>query len=155
MSIKVTKVKMKTADTRLSVLDCKVGRGLKQGGHSALPDVDVDYQSDRRQEMKEYLEERYNTNGRQRVFSAGTFSTMKLKAVLKDVARVYRISHSLVNYITAIFDEDNMSWTDLFRLAARNARIRKFVNDYPDVIEDIRSIMGSRDRHLSMPRQLS
>lgn len=142
MGIKITSVKLKTASGKVSVLDCKVCRGLTRGGHSALPDIDVDYQSDRRQEIKEYLEQRYNTGGRQRVFSAGTFSTMKLKAALKDVARVYRIPHSLVNYITAIFDEDNMTWTDLFRLAAKNPRIRKFVNDYPDVIEDIRNIMG-------------
>lgn len=142
MENKVTQVEIKRAGTEITVLDSDVGRGLQRGGHSALPDIDVDYQSDRRQEIKEYLETRYNTGGRQRVFSAGTFSTMKLKAVLKDVARVYRIPHSLVNYITAIFEEDNMSWTDMFRLAARNPRIRKFVNDYPDVIEDIRNIMG-------------
>ena len=142
MENKVTQVEIKRAGTEITVLDSDVGRGLQRGGHSALPDIDIDYQSDRRQEIKEYLETRYNTGGRQRVFSAGTFSTMKLKAVLKDVARVYRIPHSLVNYITAIFEEDNMSWTDLFRLAARNPRIRKFVNDYPDVIEGIRNIMG-------------
>lgn len=142
MGIKITSVKLKTACEKVSVLDCKVCRGLTQGGHSALPDIDVDYQSDRRQEIKEYLEQRYNTGGRQRVFSAGTFSTMKLKAALKDVARVYRIPHSLVNYITAIFDEDNMTWTDLFRLAVKNPRIRKFVNDYPDVVEDMRILLG-------------
>lgn len=142
MGIKITSVKLKTASGKVSVLDCKISRGLMQGGHSALPDIDVDYQSDRRQEIKEYLEQRYNTGGRQRVFSAGTFSTMKLKAALKDVARVYRIPHSLVNYITAIFDEDNMTWTDLFRLAAKNPRIRKFVNDYPDVVEDMRILLG-------------
>lgn len=142
MKIKLKSVKLKTASGKVSVLDCKVCRGLTQGGHSALPDIDVDYQSDRRQEIKEYLEQRYNTGGRQRVFSAGTFSTMKLKAALKDVARVYRIPHSLVNYITAILVEDNMTWTDLFRLAAKNPRIRKFVNDYPDVVEDMRILLG-------------
>ena len=140
--MKVEKMEIKTADSEISVQDSSVGRGLQKGGHSALPDIDVDYQSDRRQEIKEYLEQRYNRDGKQRVFSAGTFSTMKLKAVLKDVARVYRIPHNIVNYITAIFEEDNMTWTDLFRLAARNARVRKFINEYPDVIEDIRNIMG-------------
>ncbi|MEE0574194.1 MAG: hypothetical protein UC662_11580, partial [Paraprevotella clara] len=45
---------------------------------SRKADIDVDYASDRRQEIKDYLEERYNADGRQRVFSAGTFTTMKL-----------------------------------------------------------------------------
>lgn len=140
--MKVTKVEIICAETEISVLDSVVGKGLVQGGHSALPDIDVDYQSDRRQEMKEYLEERYNIGGKQRVFSAGTFSTMKLKAALRDVARVHKVPINIVNYISAIFEDDNMDWTDLFRLAAVNGRVKRFVNDYPQVIEDMRTLMG-------------
>lgn len=126
---------------KLPVMDCFTDRGLVSGGHSALPDIDVDYASDRRQEIKEYLEERYNTEGRQRVFSAGTFTTLKLKAALKDVGRVHRIPHSIVNYITAILD-DNMDWTDLFKVAAVNRKVWNFVQTYPEVIEDVRGVMG-------------
>lgn len=92
--------------------------------------------------MKEYLEERYNINGKQRVFSAGTFTTLKLKAILKDVARVHRVPHAIVNYITAIFEDDKMDWTDLFKVAATNKKVSKFIQDYPMVIEDIRTLMG-------------
>lgn len=92
--------------------------------------------------MKEYLEERYNINGKQRVFSAGTFTTLKLKAILKDVARVHRVPHAIVNYITAIFEDDKMDWTDLFKVAATNKKVNKFIQDYPMVIEDIRTLMG-------------
>jgi DNA polymerase III, alpha subunit len=104
--------------------------------------VDIDYSSDRRQEVKEYIERRYNHNGKQRVFSAGTMTTLKLKAVLKDVARVHRVPVNIVNYITAIFDDDKMTWTDLFKLAATNKKIHDFIQKYPQVIEDIRGIMG-------------
>lgn len=140
--MKVQKVEKLLAADKMFVADMFVVKGLIQGGHSAMPDIDTDFASDRRQEIKEYLEQRYNINGMQRVFSAGTFSTMKLKAVLKDVSRVYRVPVSLVNYITAIFDDDNMSWTDLFKLAAVNKRVREFVQTYPEVIEDARGIMG-------------
>lgn len=105
-------------------------------------DVDVDFQSDRRQEVKEYIERRYNHDGKQRVFSAGTLTTLKLKAVLKDAARVHRVPVNIVNYITAIFEDDNMSWTDLFVLAATNKRVKSFIQEYPQVIEDIRTLMG-------------
>ena len=104
--------------------------------------MDIDYSSDRRQEVKEYIERRYNHNGKQRVFSAGTMTTLKLKAVLKDVARVHRVPVNIVNYITAIFDDDKMTWTDLFKLAATNKKIHDFIQKYPQVIEDIRGIMG-------------
>ena len=34
------------------------------------------------------------------------------------MARVHRVPVNIVNYITAIFDDDKMTWTDLFKLAA-------------------------------------
>lgn len=105
-------------------------------------DIDCDFQADRRQEVKEYIERRYNHDGKQRVFSAGTFTTLKLKAILKDVARVHRVPVNIVNYITAIFEDDKMDWTDLFLLAAENKKVRAFIMDYPQVIEDIRTLMG-------------
>ena len=121
--------------------DCFVNKGLVSGGHASLPDIDVDYASDRRQEIKEYLEERYNTAGRRRVFSAGTFTTMQLKAALKDVARVHRVPHGTVNYITAMLD-DGTDWTGLFRQAAVNKKLKDFIQTYPEVIEEVRLVLG-------------
>lgn len=106
-----------------------------------MPDIDVDYASDRRQEMKEYLESRYNILGRQRVFSAGTFSTLKLKAAIKDVARIHRVPLAEVNYLTGLLDDD-LDWTGLFRTAALNRRVRSFIHNYPRVIEQVRGILG-------------
>lgn len=139
--MKVTDIKIKHARAPLTVMDAFVDKGLVAGGHASLPDIDVDYASDRRQEIKEYLEERYDTGGRRRVFSAGTFTTMRLKAALKDVARVHRVPHSTVNYITAMLD-DGMDWTGLFRMAATNKKLRDFIQTYPEVIEDVRLLLG-------------
>lgn len=140
--MKVTQIKHIQLDEAVKTIDCFVDNGYLQGNSGSLPDVDVDYQADRRQEVKEYIERRYNHDGKQRVFSAGTFTTLKLKAVLKDVARVHRVPVNIVNYITAIFDDDKMSWTDLFLLAATNKKVKLFIMDYPQVIEDIRTLMG-------------
>lgn len=139
--MKVTHIRIRKADGPLTVMDAFVDKGLTEGGHASLPDIDVDYVSDRRQEIKDYLEERYNADGRQRVFSAGTFTTMKLKAALKDVARVHRVPHSIVNYITAMID-DGTDWTGLFRQAASNRKLRDFIQTYPLVIEDVQGLLG-------------
>ena len=139
--MKVTHIRIRKADGPLTVMDAFVDKGLTEGGHASLPDIDVDYASDRRQEIKDYLEERYNADGRQRVFSAGTFTTMKLKAALKDVARVHRVPHSIVNYITAMID-DGTDWTGLFRQAAFNRKLRDFIQTYPLVIEDVQGLLG-------------
>lgn len=140
--MKIESINQLESETAVQAIDCLTGNGFRQGDGGSLPDIDTDFASNRRQEVKEYLERRYNRNGKQRVFSAGTFSTMKLKAVLKDVCRVYKVPVSYINYITAIFEDDNMSWTDLFKLAATNKKVNKFVQDYPQVIEDIRGLMG-------------
>lgn len=140
--MKVTHIEHTHTNKVVKTIDCFVDDGYLQGNSGSLPDVDVDYQADRRQEVKEYIERRYNHDGKQRVFSAGTFTTLKLKAVLKDVARVHRVPVNIVNYITAIFDDDKMTWTDLFVLAATNRKVKSFIVDYPQVIEDIRTLMG-------------
>lgn len=139
--MKVTDIHIRKAASPITVMDCFVDKGLVSGGHASLPDIDVDYASDRRQEIKEYLEERYNTDGRRRVFSAGTFTTMQLKAALKDVARVHRVPHGIVNYITAMLD-DGTDWTGLFRQTAVNKKLKDFIQTYPEVIEEVRLVLG-------------
>ncbi len=139
--MKVISVEKKISHDKQTVLDCYVDNGYLQGGSSSLPDVDVDYQSDKRQEVKAYTERRYNKNGLQRVFSACTFTTLKAKACLKDVARTMRIPTSIVNYITAIIDDDKCDYTGLFKLAATNKKVAKFIGDHPQLFEDIRTLM--------------
>lgn len=123
------------------VIDSEVGSGYVKDAHGSLPDIDSDFNADRREEVKAYLERRYNKNGLQRVFSAGTFTTLKIRSVIKDVARTYRIPQSTTNYLTAILEDDKMTWTDLMRLAATDKRIMDFISKYPDVFEEILPLM--------------
>lgn len=123
------------------MLDCFVDSGYVKAAHGSLPDVDNDFQSDKRQDVKEYIERRYNHNGKQRVFSAGTFTTLKAKAVIKDVARTMRLNPAMVNYLTAVFEDDNADYTEIFKLAATNRKVAKFIHDYPQLFEDIRTLM--------------
>lgn len=139
--MKITKIQKYNTKHPVKVLDCFVDSGYVKTEHGSLPDVDNDFQSDKRQEVKEYIEHRYNHDGKQRVFSAGTFTTLKAKAVIKDVARTMRISPSLTNYLTAIIEDDAADYTEIFKLAATNRKIAKFIHDYPRLFEDIRTLM--------------
>lgn len=51
--MKVIKVKQHTTEIPKTVIDCFVDSGYLQGPGGSLPDVDNDFQSDRRQEVKE------------------------------------------------------------------------------------------------------
>ena len=140
-AMRIIKIQEHNTKRPAKVLDCFVDSGYIKTEHGSLPDVDNDFQSDKRQEVKEYIERRYNHDGKQRVFSAGTFTTLKAKAVIKDVARTMRISPSLVNYLTAIIEDDGADYTEIFKLAATNKKIAKFIHDYPQLFEDIRTLM--------------
>lgn len=78
----------------------------------------------------------------QRVFSAGTFTTAKIKSAIKDVARTYRISQNTTNYLTAIIDDDSMTWTDFMKLVTKEKKLYEFVQKHPEVFEEILPIMG-------------
>ena len=65
----------------------------------SMPDFDVDFCTDRRQEVIEYVREKY---GHDNVAQIVTFGTMASKAAIKDVARVYKIPFSDVNKVTKL-----------------------------------------------------
>lgn len=136
------KIRSITQGKQLSeVMDVYSDSGYIKAHHGSLPDIDSDFAADRRGDVKEYLEQRYNQNNLQRVFSAGTFTTVKIKSAIKDVARTHKIPIGTTNYLTAIL-EDGMTWTDLMKLAVTDKRIREFINKYPDVFEEILPLMG-------------
>jgi DNA polymerase-3 subunit alpha len=69
----------------------------------SMPDFDVDFDFERRQEVIEYVREKY---GDEQVGQIITFGTLKPKAAIKDVARVLEIPLPDVNMITKQVPDD-------------------------------------------------
>jgi len=65
-----------------------------------MPDVDMDFADDRRDDVIEYITDKY---GKDRVAHVGTFSTLGARAAVKDVARVMGIDFARINSITKAF----------------------------------------------------
>ena len=65
----------------------------------SMPDFDVDFCTERRQEVIEYVRGKY---GYDNVAQIVTFGTMASKAAIKDVARVYKIPFGDVNKVTKL-----------------------------------------------------
>lgn len=61
------------------------------------PDFDIDFEDERRDEVIEYVKQKY---GEERVIKIVTFGTMAGKSAIKDVARVLRMPYSEVDKIT-------------------------------------------------------
>jgi DNA polymerase-3 subunit alpha len=69
----------------------------------SMPDFDVDFCNERREEVIKYVTEKY---GADRVGQIITFGTLKAKAVVKDVARVLDIPLSESNMIANLIPKD-------------------------------------------------
>jgi len=65
----------------------------------SMPDIDVDFCAERRDEVIKYVTEKY---GADKVAQIGTFGTMSAKAVVKDVGRVLGIPYADVDRITKL-----------------------------------------------------
>ena len=68
-----------------------------------MPDFDIDFCKDRRDEVIEYIAEKY---GQQSVGQIATFSTMKAKLVIRDVGRALDIPLSEVNMLAKLIPNE-------------------------------------------------
>lgn len=138
--MKVKGIKLKKGSTSLPVLDCAVEDGYWKVAHGSLPDIDIDFDNEKRPDVKAYLERRYNNDGMQRVFSVGTFAQEKIRSAIKDVCRVHRVSPATANYITAIID-DGADWGELMRIASSEKKVYDFIQKHPEVFEELMPLM--------------
>lgn len=63
------------------------------------PDIDMDFPDDRREEVMEYVKEKY---GADRVAQVGTFNTMKARAAIRDVGRVLGVPLEKVDRVAKL-----------------------------------------------------
>lgn len=69
----------------------------------SMPDFDVDFCQDRRQEVIEYVTKKY---GEERVGQIITFGTLSAKAVLRDVSRVFALPYAEADALAKLVPEE-------------------------------------------------
>jgi DNA polymerase-3 subunit alpha len=69
----------------------------------SMPDFDIDFCQDRRQEVIEYVTKKY---GEERVGQIITFGTLSAKAVLRDVSRVFALPYSEADALAKLVPEE-------------------------------------------------
>ena len=62
-----------------------------------MPDIDVDFDARYKEEVKQYLIDKY---GQDKVGEIATYGMMKLKMAIKDIARVYGFDYHYINELT-------------------------------------------------------
>lgn len=87
----------------------------------SMPDIDVDIQDNRRNEVIEYCAEKY---GHDRVSNIATFGTMAARAAIRDVARVLQVPYA---------DADRLSKLVPAPVQGRHIPLEKSIVDDPDL----------------------
>jgi DNA polymerase-3 subunit alpha len=65
----------------------------------SMPDIDIDFEDERREEILEYVTEKY---GQDKVAQVITYGTLAAKAAVKDVGRAYGIPFQEMNQLTKL-----------------------------------------------------
>jgi DNA polymerase-3 subunit alpha len=107
------------------------GEVVTSGG--SFPDIDLDFEKERRHEVREHLVERY---GAERVASIGTFQFPKPKGLFKDVARMYDLDFNTSNKISKIFP-DRPDLTKFEEALAESHELQELYNSDPKIKEII------------------
>ncbi|MDR1901182.1 MAG: DNA polymerase III subunit alpha [Treponema sp.] len=112
----------------------------------SMPDFDVDFCFERREEVIKYVTEKY---GKDRVGQIITFGTLKAKAVIKDVARALGISLDESNMIAKLIPDDPKM--TLKKAFTANPALRELEQDakYKELFAIARKLEGKK-RHSSL-----
>ena len=107
-----------------------------------FPDIDIDFQDDKRHLVREHLKELY---GEHNIAGIATFMTMKGRAVVRDVARVFEIPFNdideLAKAVTPARQSDETRWIDgqgdddLIWAIDNTPAGQMFKRKYPQVVE--------------------
>ena len=103
-----------------------------------LPDIDMDFPDNRREEIHEYLAEKY---GRLKVGYVGTFTTFKAKNSLEDIARVFElprwVAEKIKPYIPWRDHGDARSKMTLIDVFDTFDEAKEIADKFPDVLKSI------------------
>lgn len=102
----------------------------------SLPDIDCDIPSFFRQNVIDYMIEKY---GQEQVACIGTAQNFKLKSSLKDLLKKKGVDFSTSNFITSLFTKeyDHASIEGIFKLASTEPKIKEIVKQFPEIVYEI------------------
>ena len=113
----------------------------------SMPDIDIDFCFERRQEVIDYVVEKY---GSDRVVQIVTFGTLAARGVIRDVGRVMDLPYAFVDNIAKMVPTElNMT---LERALSMNPELRKVYQEDGQVREliDMSKRLEGLPRHTSM-----
>ena len=114
----------------------------------SMPDFDIDFCQDRRDEVIRYVQEKY---GRDHVAQIITFGKLQARAVLRDVGRVLEMPYGYIDKICKMVPNNPANPVSLPEAIASEPQLRELINEDPDVrrLTDMAKQLEGLYRHAS------
>ena len=115
----------------------------------SMPDIDIDFCYERRQEVIDYVSEKY---GHDKVVQIVTFGTMAAKGVIRDVGRALDLPYNYVDGIAKMIPNEGNSPVAITRALEMNPEFRKLYKEDEQVhyLIDMCLKLEGLPRHTSM-----
>lgn len=111
-----------------------------------MPDIDLDFPDYRREEMLQYVKDKY---GQEHVAQIATFGTMAAKMVLRDVSRVFGLSQSEANRWSAAIPKELGVTLDQAYQKSKNLQALVNTNERFQKIFRVAQTLEGLPRHVS------
>ena len=113
----------------------------------SMPDIDVDFCYERRQEVIDYVVRKY---GKDQVVQIITFGTMAARAVIRDVGRVLDIPYARVDSISKMVPNENNITIDKALKISKDLRTAYEQDEETHYLIDMSKRLEGLPRHASM-----
>ena len=112
-----------------------------------MPDIDIDFETERRSEIINYIREEYGEENTTQII---TFGKMKTKMAIRDIGKVMGISRKTINKITGIIPDGPK--TKIIDEINTNTELREAMNRKPEIKKmiELSAKIENNIRHTSM-----
>jgi DNA polymerase-3 subunit alpha len=106
-----------------------------------MPDIDVDFDSERRNEVVEYLKRKY---GEERVSYITVFSTLKPKSSLKLMGPVFGVNDKRLSKLLMVISDKTSTFEDAGKDSFLGWKYQRLLEDpyYADLVEKVKPVIG-------------
>jgi len=114
--------------------------GERAKAADSMPDVDLDFESARRDDVKQYISKRF---GEFHTCSIGSYTRLKLKAGIKDFGRIRGLTFKQANIISSYIDNQlEYTWQDFILYATEKPELTQFMQEHPNVAMLMKYALG-------------
>ncbi len=116
----------------------------------SMPDFDIDFCQDRREEVISYVQDRY---GRDRVAQIITFGTLQSKAAVRDVGRVLQMPYGQVDRLSKMIPVEGVKPVPIIRAREQEPRLKEeekadeAVKSLLDIGQSIEGLLRNASTH--------